>query len=351
MNESISFTLPAPLSSNTGWPWQDTPGEIYNQAADGYVLPRVTIITPSFNQAHFLEATIRSVLLQGYPNLEYMVIDGGSTDGSQEIIRWYADHLAYWVSEKDRGQSHAINKGLARAQGTILGWINSDDVLKPGTISRIVDTFNQNTDIDVVYGRLERIDSLGKLVPTPLLPKDKVEFDKNTALMECVVNQPGCMWRKRIMDKVGLLNESLHYGIDYEYWTRMLLAGGKFKRLDYVVAEFRLSDSSKTVSQPSQMAVECISIVNKFMSQPDIAQLLNHDASSLRRQANKGQGEFGLLAFYGCVKDKKWFESMRWFFRAHRYNPLILFNRKWVELAVSGIVRRFSQSRVIENKM
>jgi glycosyltransferase involved in cell wall biosynthesis len=347
MNESKSSALPEPLSGDSGWPWKIESGNILDIPADGRTWPRVTIITPSFNQARFLEATIRSVLLQRYPNLEFMVIDGGSTDGSQEIIRRYADHLAYWVSEKDRGQSHAINKGLARAQGTILGWINSDDVLKPGTISRIVDTFNQNIDIDVVYGRLERIDSLGKLVPTPLLPKDKVDFDKNTALLECVVNQPGCFWRKRIMDKVGLLNESLHYGIDYEYWTRMLLAGGKFKRLDYVIAEFRLSDSSKTISQTSQMAIECISIVNNFIFQPGIAQLLNHDAISLRRQANKGRGDFGLQAFYGCVKDKKWFESVRWLIRAHRYYPFILFNRKWVELAVSGVARRFTQSRVI----
>ena len=250
MTDPNSLVLPEPLSTGNGWPWVLETDQTGYASVDGQNLPLVTIITPSFNQAQFLEATIRSVLLQGYPNLEYMVIDGGSTDGSQDIIRRYADYLAFWVSEKDRGQSHAINKGLVRAQGTILGWVNSDDVLKPGTISRIVDTFIQNIDIDVVYGRLERIDSLGKLVPTPLLPKDKVEFDKNTALMECVVNQPGCFWQKRIMDKVGLLNESLHYGIDYEYWTRMLLAGGKFKRLDYVVAEFRLSDSSKTGKPP-----------------------------------------------------------------------------------------------------
>ena len=306
----------------------------------GNVWPVVSIITPSYNQSKFLEATIRSVLLQEYPNLEYMVIDGDSTDGSQEIIRRYADRLAYWVSEKDCGQSHAINKGLVRANGAILGWLNSDDVLAPGAIFRVVDYFTHHEDVDVVYGHIDRIDQHGKLMPTPILPKDKVEFDKNTALMECVVNQPGCFWRRSIMDKVGLLNETLHYGLDYEYWTRMLLDGAKFKRLNDTVAQFRLSARSKTVEQTTRMAGEAIAIIDTFLNQTNFASRLDLTSQSLRRQANKGRGNFSLQAFYGCVKDHKWIEALRWLVRAHCYDPLALFRSKWLSLALASMKRR-----------
>jgi glycosyltransferase involved in cell wall biosynthesis len=316
------------------------PLSVLNEPLRDRAWPLVTVITPSYNQVQFLEATICSVIQQDYPNLEYLVIDGDSTDGSQGIIRSYADRLAFWLSEKDKGQSHAINKGLARSKGTILGWLNSDDVLKPGTISHVVEVFTQHNEIEVVYGHLDRIDPLGKSVPTPLLPKDKVEFDQHTALMECVVNQPGCFWRRSIMDKVGMLNETLHYGMDYEYWTRMLLAGAKFKRLDTTVAEFRLSASSKTVSQSTQMAKEAISIIDNFLFQPALAHNLGLTPGALRRQANQGRGNFSLQAFYGCVKGHQWRQALGWLMQAHIYDPFALFRSKWLSLALARMVRK-----------
>jgi glycosyltransferase involved in cell wall biosynthesis len=303
-------------------------------------LPLVSIITPSYNQGQFLEATILSVFNQDYPCIEYMVVDGASIDDSVEVIRRYADRLAYWVSEPDRGQSHAINKGLTRAKGSILGWLNSDDVLLPGAIHRVVETFTSHDDVDVVYGRLNRIDQYGKVVPTPTLPKDKVEFDRHTALMECMVNQPGCFWRRSIMDKVGLLNESLHYGLDYEYWTRMLLAGAKFKRLNDTVAKFRLSASSKTVGQTARMAGEAISIIDSFLAQPDLSGQLGLTPRALRIQANRGRGNFSLQVFYGNLKDRQWVDAARWLVRAHIYDPLALFRSKWLALALARAVRK-----------
>lgn len=303
-------------------------------------LPLVSIITPSYNQGQFLEATILSVLNQDYSCIEYLVIDGASSDDSVEVICRYADRLAYWVSEHDRGQSHAINKGLSRANGTILGWVNSDDVLLPETIFKLVDAFTQHKDTDVIYGHIDRIDSQGKLVPTPTLPKDRVVFDKNTALMECVVNQPGCFWRRSIMDKVGLLNETLHYGLDYEYWTRMLLAGAKFKRFDETVAQFRLSATSKTIRQTTQMAQESIAIIDSFLSQDDLAHQLGLTKRELHHQANKGRGNFSLQAFYGNMKYRKWPEAFRWLVRAHGYDPLALCRRKWLALALASMKQR-----------
>ncbi|NVO00781.1 MAG: glycosyltransferase, partial [Geobacteraceae bacterium] len=124
--------------------------------------PKITIVTPSYNQGRFLEKTILSVLDQGYPNLEYIVIDGGSTDESVEIIKKYADRLTYWVSEPDRGQSHAINKGFERATGEIFGWLNSDDWYHPGALQAVAEAFAANPDVGAVVGAGEMVDEEGK---------------------------------------------------------------------------------------------------------------------------------------------------------------------------------------------
>ena len=303
--------------------------------------PLVSIITPSFNQGQFLEATILSVLEQDYPNIEYIIVDGGSSDNSVEIIKRYADRLAFWVSEQDNGQAQAINKGLTRAQGEFLGWLNSDDVFLPWAISRIVNAFMLNPDIDVVYGRLERIDVDGNRVPTPELPKDLVTFSRDYIIDECVVNQPGCLWRRGMMEKVGHLNDKLHYTMDYDYWIRILLAGGKFFHLEDSLAQFRLSAGSKTVGQTAKMAREGLEVIEHYYKQPGITQNLGITQAQLKRQYNRGRGSVSLQAFYGCVKEKKWFEAIQWFVRAHLYSPFVLVNWKWWILGMSGLKRRY----------
>src|SRR5438309_6203079 len=135
----MSAKLPPPPPNHTGWPWTEGAAPLGELMGDGSPWPRITIVTPSYNQGRFLEETIRSVLLQGYPNLEYMVIDAASTDESVEIIRKYERWLAYWVSEKDRGQTHAINKGLAKATGEIFSYLNSDDLLAPGALAAVAE--------------------------------------------------------------------------------------------------------------------------------------------------------------------------------------------------------------------
>src|ERR1043165_7317408 len=127
-------------------------------------MPLVSIITPSYNQAAYLEQTIQSVLTQDYPRIEFMVIDGGSTDASVEIIKKYADRLAYWVSEKDSGQAEAINKGLTRAKGEILAWLNSDDYYLPNTILAVVRCFDENPDVDLIYGDMLAVDGDGRII-------------------------------------------------------------------------------------------------------------------------------------------------------------------------------------------
>src|SRR5262245_43472888 len=127
--------LPPPPSAKTGWPWTEESRRLSNRTTEDRAWPRISVVTPSFNQGKFIEETIRSILLQGYPNLEYIVIDGGSTDNSLEVIKRYSPWLSYWVSEKDRWQSHAINKGMSHATGDIVAWLNSDDLYLPTDVT------------------------------------------------------------------------------------------------------------------------------------------------------------------------------------------------------------------------
>ena len=303
--------------------------------------PRVSVITPSFNQGGSLRATIESVLAQTYSNIEYIVIDGGSTDGSVEIIRHHADHLAYWVSEPDRGQAHAINKGLAVAQGDIIGWLNSDDVYLPDTVETAVTVLADRSEVDVVYGRLTRIDVTGHPIPTPTLPKDRLTFDRHHVFGECIVNQPGSFWRRGIMDRVGRLNEDLQYVMDYEWWARMVAAGAQFQRLDRVMAKFRLSQDSKTVGQTAKMAREHLAVIDKLLADPGFVRSLDVSPADVTRQTKQGRAVVCMYAAYGCAKEGRWREAQHWWLQAQRNDPTITFQRRWRDLGWATLRRRW----------
>lgn len=207
--------------------------------------PRLSIITPSYNQGAFLEAAIRSVLDQGYRPLEYIVVDGGSTDESVAIIRRYAGRLAWWVSEKDRGQASAVNKGLARATGDIVGWLNSDDVYLPGCFEAVVAAFHQDPSVDVVYGDFDYIDREGNLI----LHKKEIPIDLSVMLFgRSHVCQPTVFLRRRVIQRVGLLDERLHYSLDWEWFWRIGKAGHTFRQIRRPLAGYRWQANSKSVS-------------------------------------------------------------------------------------------------------
>lgn len=302
--------------------------------------PLVSIITPSFNQGRFLEATIRSTLAQDYAPVEYMIFDGGSNDGSVEIIQRYANRLAYWESQPDRGQAHAINKGLQRATGEILGWLNSDDILLPGAVQLAVDTFRQRPEIDVVYGRLERIDEAGRVLPTPTLPKDRATFGPGHVIGECIVNQPGSLWRRRAMEKFGLLDESLHYSMDYEYWIRLAVGGARFERRPETVAQFRLSAGSKTVGQTAAQAEEQLGTLASVLARPDLAQRLGLSPDEIERQARRAQARIALHAAYGRYKLHDFRHALRWLVFALRHDPSAPLERRWLDLGLASLQRR-----------
>lgn len=302
--------------------------------------PLVSVIIPSYNQAKYLEATLRSVLEQDYPKIEILVIDGGSTDGSVKILERFNAQLNLWLSEIDNGQAHAINKGLERAHGDILGWLNSDDLLLSGTISRAVSVFQQNPEVDVVYGRLERIDEEGRLTPTPDLPKDRTEFSLDHVLGECIVNQPGSFWRRTVMEKAGRLDISLHYVLDYEYWIRLAMYGARFKKLPEVVARFRLSPGSKTVSQSTAMANEQLKALNKLVEKNDFAKLLQISSHEVERRVRATRATLCLYAFYGEWKHGRKEPARGWLVKALAYKPTVLLECRWLTLGITSLWRQ-----------
>jgi len=209
------------------------------------IWPRISVITPSFNQGRFLEETIRSVLDQDYPNLEYIVIDGGSTDNSVDIIKKYAKKLAVWVSEPDRGQSDALNRGFRIASGEIVGWLNSDDVYLEKSLYTAARYFTEYPTVDLIYGNYFNIDENSRVV--------KICYDLPYSFWRWAIGgiffcQPASFFRRSVFDRIGYLNVDLHYCMDNEFFYRMFRAGCKFKHVDEFMAKFRYHHSSKAVA-------------------------------------------------------------------------------------------------------
>lgn len=214
-------------------------------------LPRITLITPSFNQAPFLEATIRSVLEQEYPNLQYGIVDGGSTDGSIEIIDRYRDQLDFAVIERDGGQAEAINKGMRRATGDVVGWLCSDDWLMHGSLQAVGEAFAGDGSTTWAAGAVRIVTAEGGVVETQ---RPTGDFTLAGVLRRSDASpfrlpQPGVFWRRRLHDGLGLLREDLHYCMDFEWWLRLLAAGRAPKLIDAELAAYRLHASSKSVAQ------------------------------------------------------------------------------------------------------
>ena len=206
--------------------------------------PRISVVTPSYNQGKFLEQTIRSVLLQGYPNLEYIIIDGGSSDSSVEIIKKYEKYLAYWVSEPDRGQSDAINKGFRRSTGQIMCWLNSDDYYLPQTFQIVAENLAEGTGVFALVGHCVQTYADGRPPLTGL-----GRFENLQRLLQFwkgyQMHQPSIFWRREVFEKTGFLDENLHYIMDFDYWVR-IARHYKFKNLDRELSCTTYHEEAKT---------------------------------------------------------------------------------------------------------
>lgn len=206
--------------------------------------PTVSIITPSFNQARFLEATICSVLEQDYPNIEYLVVDGGSTDGSAEIIEKYANQLAWWTSEPDRGQTDAINKGFARATGDILAWLNSDDTYEQGAVAGAVAFLSANPKVGLVYGDTNFVDAAGQVIGKFNAQQTSLRRLRQGGVY---IPQQAAFWRADLWRQVGPLDPSFYFAMDYDLWVRLAQVT-EIRYTPQLWANFRLHGDAKTIA-------------------------------------------------------------------------------------------------------
>ncbi|MGW8250222.1 MAG: glycosyltransferase family 2 protein [Anaerolineales bacterium] len=247
----------------------------------------VSIITPSFNQAAFLEATIRSVLDQDYSELEYILVDGGSTDGSLDIIHRYRDKFAWWVSEPDKGQAEAINKGLSRARGDIVAWLNSDDLYLPGAVSQAVSALQSDPRLAFVYGNAVTVDAeennLSDLQFAPYELMDLMAFR--------IICQPSVFMRRSVLERAGPLDTSYRYLLDHQLWIRLACLA-PFQHIPASLSVARQHPGAKNVAQAAGFGQEAFRILDWMGTQPDLAPLVKN-----RRRRIEG-GAYRLNARY-----------------------------------------------------
>jgi glycosyltransferase involved in cell wall biosynthesis len=251
---SIAVTLkdlPPPPIGKTGWPWTEQ-----TEPLDSCEFPQISIVTPSYNQGQFIEETIRSVLLQGYPNLEYIIIDGGSTDNTLEIIKKYEAYLAYWVSERDRGQSDALNKGFRRATGQLMGWQNSDDTYQPRAFFYAADRWKDCPQVDVIYGNTNVIDERSHILQPYPIAEAKLE---NMIPHPSICNQ-SAFYSDRIFKESNYIDESLQHCMDQEFLLRLLVKKYQFAFEPRIIGNFRTHPSAKTSKQANIWSEEVFNL-------------------------------------------------------------------------------------------
>lgn len=242
----------------------------------------VSIVTPSFNQAKYIEQTILSVLNQGYPSIEYIVIDGASTDGSVDIIKKHADKLAYWVSEKDRGQAEAINKGFARASGRIVAWLNSDDYYLPGAVGAAVKAFEENPDAVLVYGNMLAVDENGKTFNAMKYRQLTLE----DLLCFQIIGQPAVFIRRSALQKTGGPNPTFHFLLDHLLWIQ-IAQHGRILHVDQTWSAARYHPEAKNRAQAAEFGREAFRILETIAQDADLAPALAKVERRARASAHR----------------------------------------------------------------
>lgn len=259
--------LPPPPLGKTGWPWTEESSRLPDTMSDGQPWPKISVVTPSFNQGQFIEETIRSVLLQGYPDLEYIIIDGGSTDATLDLVRKYESWVTFWISEPDRGQAHAINKGFARCTGELIGWLNSDDFLLPGAFACLAKGHAENPKAILLGDVLHFVDSGSHA---------RISRPKNVTFQNMVNvwklytsaaswSQQGTYVPRGLYQQVGGVDETLRYVFDYDWMCRMLQVTS-VQYLHATIAGYRKHDTSKTVAETPAWLPEVTKVVQRYQN-------------------------------------------------------------------------------------
>ena len=341
--------IPPPPPGRSGWPWEraSSTGPIVADAK----WPRITIVIPSYNQGRFIEETIRSVLLQDYPDLELIVFDGGSTDESVEVIRKYEQHLAYWASEADRGQTHAINKGLERATGEIFSYLNSDDLLMPDALFRVAEGFAERREADVLYGGCVYMDEAGtELFTTWGRVTDFVSYLRiweRLARRE-FLTQPEVFCRTEALVEAGGFREELRSVMDLEMWLRLLARGRRFEMLEAPIAKYRLYAGQKSSVDPGD---ELCSVVQEYvLSTPEVS---TTEKGRILEELEHARAHFLIGAALAANMLDRYPDAIRYSLRAAASSPRIVAGYEfWAVLAnpLKKLVRP-KYRRAIQNFM
>jgi glycosyltransferase involved in cell wall biosynthesis len=273
--------------------------------------PLITIVTPSYNQSRYLEQTIRSVLEQDYPSIEYFVIDGGSTDSSVDIIRRYENQLSGWVSEKDRGQADAINKGFQRAGGELIAWLNSDDTYPPGAIRKAIETFQKHPEAGMVYGNVLSIDENSQ----PFNLQTFKPYNLAGLMAFNIISQPAVFMRRSVLEQAGHLDLDYHLLLDHHLWLRMA-ALAPMVYIPETLAAARYHAEAKNLARTADFGREAFKIVDWMRADPALAPIFEGNRRRILAGAHRLDA-FYLLdgGFYGA--------SLRAYGRAFRCRPSV----------------------------
>ena len=268
--------------------------------------PKISIITPSYNQAAFLEQTMFSVTAQTYPNFEYLVVDGDSSDGSQAVIQRFADRLAWWVSEPDRGQADAINKGIRRASGEIVAWLNSDDLYLPGALEAAANAFRAHPDAGLVFGDVLSVDADGRVINIMRAGdwtlQDLMKFQ--------IISQPGVFMRRAVLEKAGWLDLDYQYLLDHHLWLR-IAAIAPIRHVPQVWAAARFHPAAKNVAHAARFGQEARRIVEWMSGDERFSGVFQPEARVIRAAAARFDARYLLDGGLPGAAWRAYMESLR----------------------------------------
>ena len=270
---------------------------------------KISVVTPSFNQGKFISKTIQSVInqkqyLPSHVIIEHIVFDGGSSDNTIDLLKSFENDIT-WVSQPDNGQTHAVNKGLQNTTGEIIGWLNSDDIYYPEALAKVVNFFDENPDIDVVYGMAQHIDTADNLIDFyPTAP-----FSFEDLINKCFICQPALFFRRKVLNKTGFLDESLHYCMDYDFWIRMALAKVKFAYIKDILAGSRLYPQNKTLSAKVAVHAEINDMLKRHLHYVPKSGLINYAYAVVGEKLDKSKNPYKFafeLFLVSLSSAKKW---------------------------------------------